>query len=72
MAQSKSKLGKNPFEKKSQSRVGRMIEATFDSSSQREELQKVQSPNFFNRVHEMKLSMNLKEFIRSIRDLSST
>ncbi len=65
-SESKSKLGKNPFEKKGRSQVGRMIEASFSSAAPEVPV-KVQDRSLFERVQDMNLSLDLRELVKSIR-----
>ncbi len=71
MSKEQSKLGKNPFEKKGKSQVGRMIEASFTTNS--EPPQKVQVRNLFERIQDMKISLDVKEvftkdFFKTLKD----
>jgi hypothetical protein len=63
-----SRLGKNPFEKKGKSQVGRMIEASFATISEPEK--KAQDRGLFERLQQMKISLDLKEIFKSAKDRS--
>lgn len=64
-----SKLGKNPFEKKGKSQVGRMIEASFATSIEPEK--KIQDRGLLERLQEMKVSLDFKEIFKSAKDRSN-
>lgn len=69
MAQKKStKLGRNPFQQKTSSQIGRMIEASFTKGplAQVGDSQKSQL-GLFDRLNEMKFSLDMRELVRSLK-----
>lgn len=64
MAQKKSKLGRNPFDKEGRSRVGRMIEASFDAP---EAPAPKLDRGLLERFQDMRVSLNLRELIKGIK-----
>jgi hypothetical protein len=63
----KSKLGRSPFTKGTKSQVGRLIEASFTTPAAGEETSKNVERGLIERFQEMKISLDLREILKSVR-----